>query len=293
MRPVLIALLASGLVAAAAPAPRPQFDGERAWRDLERIVGFGPRPAGSPALERTRTYLLDELKKAGVRARRQPFTAQTETGPVAMANIVAELPGRRPETIVLAGHYDTKLFRDFRFLGANDGGSSAALLLELARALAHTPRDYTVWVVFFDGEEGADPSVNNAPLHGSRRFVEELSRQGRIRNVRAAVVADMIGDRDLGIRRDGGSAPWLTGALWRTAEQLGHGRYFLDEVHHVFDDHVPFLQAGVPAAVLIDFDYAHWHTAADTLDKTSRRSLAVVGEVLLAALPEIEAALGR
>jgi hypothetical protein len=103
----------------------------------------------------------------------------------------------------------------------------------------------------------------------------------------------MIGDRDLGIRRDGGSAPWLTGLIWRTAEQQGHGRHFVDEVHHVYDDHVPFLQAGVPAAVLIDFDYPHWHTAADTLDKVSRRSLTVVGEVVLGALPEIEAALGR
>jgi Zn-dependent M28 family amino/carboxypeptidase len=296
MRRGLAAVIALLLLAPAVPAASGEavrFDAERAWRDLERIVGFGPRPSGSPALERTRAYLLAELRRAGVRARRQTFTARTEAGTVTMTNIIAELPGRRPDVVVIGGHYDTKLFRAFRFVGANDGGSSAALLLELARALARGPREYTVWIVFFDGEEGADPEAATAPLHGSRHFVEELARGGRLGRVRAAVVADMIGDRDLDIRRDGGSAPWLNGVLWRTAERLGHERHFLDEVVHVLDDHVPFLHAGVPAALLIDFNYPHWHTAGDTLDKVSRRSLEVVGAVLLEALPEIEAALGR
>jgi len=297
-RRLLAALLLAALLwapPAAVPAggPPPRFDTGRAWRDLERIVGFGPRPAGSPALERTRAYLLEELRRAGVAAHRQAFTARTEAGPVAMVNIVAELPGRRPETIVIGGHYDTKPFRAFRFVGANDGGSSAALLLELARTLARRPRVATVWIVFFDGEEGGERESGTVPLHGSRHFVEALGRQRQLGWVRAAIVADMIGDRDLGIRREGGSTPWLTEALWRAAARLGHRRHFLDEVMHVVDDHVPFLEAGIPAALVIDFDYPPWHTAADTLDQVSARSLGVVGEVLLGALPEIEAALAR
>jgi Zn-dependent M28 family amino/carboxypeptidase len=199
------------------------------------------------------------------------------------------VPGRRPDVILVGGHYDTKVFRDFRFVGANDGGSSTALLLELARALAARPRAYTYWVAFFDGEEARGAWTATDSLYGSRRMATDLARRGRL--PRVVIVADMIGDRNLNIRREASSTPWLTDVVWKSARRLGHGMHFLTEAMLVEDDHAPFLRAGVPAMLLIDFDYPPWHTAGDTLDKVSARSLQVVGDVLLDALPAIEARL--
>ncbi|HEY7647797.1 MAG TPA: M28 family metallopeptidase [Methylomirabilota bacterium] len=300
MRPagIIVAVL---VLAGAAAAQRPiSFDAARAWRDLEHIVGLGPRPSGSPALDRTREYLASELGKVGVRTWTQPFVAATALGPVSTTNLVAEIPGLRTDVVLFGGHYDTKFYPRFRFVGANDGASSTAVLLELARRLAIGPRQYTVWVVFFDGEEERDPESNRGALHGSRYFVEALARSGQIGRVRAAVVVDMIGDRELDIRRDSGSAGWLNEIVWTTAGRLGHGRHFLEETVSIEDDHVPFLRAGVPAALLIDYNYGRtpegrgfWHTPEDTIDKLSPRSLGVVGDVLVNALPAIETSLGR
>ena len=203
-----------------------------------------------------------------------------------MANVVAMVPGRRRDVIMLGGHYDTKAFKEFRFVGANDGGSSSALLLELARALAAAPREYTYWLVWFDGEEARVAWTAADSLYGSRHLAAELQHAGRL--PRAMVLVDMIGDRDLGILRDTYSTRWLREIVWATAARLGHGRHFLGTEMGVEDDHAPFLRAGVPALLLIDFDYPPWHTADDTLDKVSARSLAVVGDVVLEALPSIE-----
>jgi Zn-dependent M28 family amino/carboxypeptidase len=206
-----------------------------------------------------------------------------------MANVVGVVEGRRRDAILVGGHYDTKAFREFRFVGANDGGSSAALLLELARTLAARPREYSYWIAFFDGEEARGAWTPTDSLYGSRRMATDLGRRGQL--PRAVIVADMIGDRDLGIRREASSTPWLTDLVWDSARRLGQGVYFLSEAMSVEDDHAPFLRAGVPATLLIDFDFPPWHTAADTLDKVSARSLQVVGDVLLDALPAVEARL--
>ncbi len=289
--PFIVLCLGGAARAEAATGIQPQ----RAWHDLERLVGIGPRPSGSPGLERARQYILAELRKVGVRARRQEFTAQTGLGPVPMTNIIAEVPGRRPEAILIGGHYDTKYYPAFMFVGANDGGSSAALLLELARSLAAGPRDYTVWIVFFDGEEDRSPDSNRGAAHGSKHVVEALRRTGDIRRLRAAIVVDMIGDRDLDIQWDQGSTPWLNRVLWQTAFRLGFREHFLEQTTQIEDDHVPFIDAGIPASLLIDYHYGRpggktfWHTPEDTLDKLSARSLEVVGNVILNALPEVEA----
>jgi Zn-dependent M28 family amino/carboxypeptidase len=219
------------------------------------------------------------------------FEADTPHGRLKMANVVAILPGRRPDVIMLAGHYDTKLFKEFRFVGANDGGSSAALLIELARRLSAAPRDYTYWLVWFDGEEAREQWTERDSLYGSRRLAAELARDKRL--PRAMILVDMIGDRDLSIRRETHSAGWLTEIVWDAAARLGHGRHFLRDTLPVEDDHVPFLTLGVPATLLIDFDYPPWHTADDTLDKISAQSLGVVGEVVLEALPSVEHYLTR
>ena len=291
-----LVLLAALVLAAPAPAAEPArpdatFDGAAAFRHLERLVAIGPRPAGSPAAARARRYIVDQLAAAGVRAEVQAFEADTPHGRLHMANIVAVLPGRRGDVIMLAGHYDTKWFRDIRFVGANDGGSSAALLVELARRLAARPRDFTYWVVWFDGEEARETWTATDSLYGSRRMARELARKGTL--PRALIVADMIGDRDLGIRREALSTEWLTEIIWAAAARRGAGAHFLADTMAVEDDHAPFLRAGVPSALLIDFDFPPWHTAEDTLDKVSARSLEIVGSVLLDALPAIEERLGR
>ncbi|HEY3067854.1 MAG TPA: M28 family peptidase [Methylomirabilota bacterium] len=280
-------------VVAAAPVPRPStaVDGAAALRHVERLVALGPRPAGSPAGGRARDYIVATLKAAGLEVRVEPFEAETPDGKLRMANVVGVARGRRPDVIMLAGHYDTKMFREFRFVGANDGGSSAALLLELARHLATPPREYTYWVVFFDGEEARGTWTAQDSLYGSRRMAETLARSRRL--PRALIVVDMIGDRDLDIRRESFSTEALTDILWASARRLGHDAHFLAERMPVEDDHVPFLRAGVPAALLIDFDFPPWHTPDDTLDKVSARSLQIVGDVVLDALPSVEWWLSR
>jgi Zn-dependent M28 family amino/carboxypeptidase len=282
----LLLVLAAATLAAPADAP---FDGAAAFRHLERLVGIGPRPAGSAGAARARDYITAELRRAGAKVRVEAFEADTPDGRVKMANVVGVLAGRRPEVILLGGHYDTKVFRDFRFVGANDGGSSAALLIELARALAGRAREYTYWVVFFDGEEARGAWTATDSLYGSRRLAADLARRGQL--PRAVIVADMIGDRDLGIRREASSTPWLTDLIWNSARRLGQSAHFLADAMAVEDDHAPFLRAGVPATLLIDFDFPPWHTSGDTLDTVSARSLQVVGDVLLDALPAIEAQL--
>ena len=286
---VAFVVLTTSLALAADP---PAFDGAAALRHVERLVGIGPRVAGTSGGARAREYIVAELKKiAGAQVQVKPFDADTPHGRQSMANVLAVLPGKRPDVVMLAGHYDTKLFKQFRFVGANDGGSSAGLLLELARRLATGPRDYTYWLVWFDGEEAREQWTDRDSLYGSRRLATELARDKRL--PRAMILVDMIGDRDLAIRREAHSAAWLTDIIWEAAARLGYSRHFLRETIPVEDDHVPFLRQGVPATLLIDFDFPPWHTPDDTLDKISADSLAVVGQVLLESLPSIEHYLSR
>ena len=297
----VFAILAGCWLMVAAPGDAaPAFDGHAAFRHVERMVRFGPRPSGSDALARTRRYLVEELKRGGLTVREEAFTAQTPDGPIKMVNVIGEIKGRRPDVILIGGHYDTKYFRNFRFVGANDGGSSSGLLLALAETLATAPSEFTYWIVFFDGEEARRDWSRDDSLYGSRSFVRSLRDGDKLKRLRTVIVVDMIGDRDLGIRREGGSAPWLTDLIWQSANRLGYTRHFLDSSLAVEDDHSPFIEAGVPGALLIDFDYggrpgenAFWHTPEDTLDKVSPQSLRIVGEVLLESLRSLERALGQ
>jgi Zn-dependent M28 family amino/carboxypeptidase len=281
-----LALVLLGAAVAARAAEAPRVDGAAALRHVERLVAIGPRVAGTPGGERARAYITGELRKLAVKVDVHAFEADTPHGRRRMANVVAVVPGRRTDVILLGGHYDTKDFKEFRFVGANDGGSSAALLLELTRRLAAARREYTYWVVWFDGEEAFVSWTETDSLYGSRRLAADLARSGRL--PRAMVLVDMIGDRDLGILRDTYSTPWLRDIIWASAARLGHARHFLGAEMGVEDDHAPFLRAGVPAVLLIDFDFPPWHTADDTLDKVSAQSLATVGDVVLDALPSIE-----
>jgi glutaminyl-peptide cyclotransferase len=265
------------------------FDGKRAWRDLETQVKFGPRPSGSAALQKTREWILAELKAAGIETRQQIFIAKTPLGEVSMANVIGTIPGRRAERIALASHFDTKLFREIRFVGASDAASSTAALLELGRALKRRQNEYTIELLFFDGEEAVvEWSRNNDNTYGSRHYVQTAQQNGTIKGLQALVLLDMIGDKDLVIRRDANSTPWLVDIVWNAAARIGHRSIFSNELTSIDDDHMPFLRAGIPAVDIIDLDYPAWHTAADTIDSVTERSLQVVGDVVLAALPDIE-----
>ena len=281
-------------LAVQAVSPPSTFDSGRAWDHLRRLVAIGPRPSGSPAIEQTRQYLKDQLAAVGVSVTEQVWDDQTPIDKVHMVNLIATIPGTRKERIVIAGHYDTKLFREFRFVGASDGGSSAAFLLELARVLKARRNPLTIELLFLDGEEARMPDWNgNDNTYGSRHYVGMARRDGSLVSLRAMILVDMIGDRDLGIRRDGYSTPWLTDIIWETAKRRGLDDYFIPDATKIEDDHLPFLAAGVPSVNIIDLDYEPWHTATDTLDAVSARSLQVVGDVLLSALPRIEARLAK
>jgi Zn-dependent M28 family amino/carboxypeptidase len=280
--------------AQARTAPAPTFDGARAWTDLERQVAIGPRPSGSDAIAETRAYIRAQLAEAGVETREQAFTAMTPLGPVPMANVIGTIPGARPERIALASHYDTKLFEGVRFVGANDGGSSTAVLIELGRALAGRDNAFTIELLFFDGEEARrlewrDPDNT----YGSRHYVAAAQKDGSLKGLEALVLLDMVGDRELRLRKELASTPWLVDLIWAAAGRLGHRATFSNEYAEISDDHVPFLRAGVPAADLIDLETPSrrnsWHTEADNLENVRQQSLQIVGDVVLAALPDLEA----
>ena len=272
-------------------APAPQFDSNRAWEHLRQLVALGPHPAGSPAVEQARSYIKRQLREAGVGASEQAWDDQTPAGPIHMVNLAATIPGASPSRLVIAGHYDTKRFREFPFVGANDGGSSAAFLIELARVLKPRRSPLTIELLFLDGEEAVIDWKGTDHTYGSRHYVEAAKRAGTLGSLKAMVLVDMIADRDLHIKRDVNSTPWLTNIIWNAAARQKLTDVFQPISAQIEDDHLPFVQAGVPSVDIIDLEYPPWHTAGDTLDACSARSLQVVGDVLFAALPEIEARL--
>ncbi|HTG15098.1 MAG TPA: M28 family peptidase, partial [Blastocatellia bacterium] len=197
-------------VKAATPNGPVQFDAARAYEHLKKLVDIGPRPAGSEAIKKTQQYINRELKSYGLKVIEDDFQADTTRGRVAMKNIIAELPGQSSDIVVISGHYDTKL--QASFIGANDGGSSTAAVLEMARVLATTKLEYTLWFAFFDGEEAfVDWSANNGMdnTYGSRHMVSKLTSEGALKRVKAMVLVDMIGDKNLDLLRDAESTPWL------------------------------------------------------------------------------------
>jgi glutaminyl-peptide cyclotransferase len=265
-----------------------KFDSSNAWEHLRYLVSLGPRPAGSPAIEQSRKYIREQLSRAAVTVTEQAWDDQTPAGPVHMVNLAATIPGASKDRLIIAGHYDTKRIREFRFLGANDGGSSAAFLIELARVLKARRNALTIELLFLDGEEAVFEWQGNDHTYGSRHYVNTAKRDGSLASVKALLLVDMIADRDLRMKRDSNSTGWLTDAIWQSARRLQLSDYFSDERTQIEDDHLPFLEAAVPSVDIIDLEYPAWHTAQDTMDAVSARSMQVVGDAVLAALPDIE-----
>lgn len=272
-----------------------EFDGERALAHAAAMVKLGPRPLGSEALEQNRRYIEQELRAIGLQPVRDELVAATPVGAVPMANIIAIIEPAAgfaaAPALLLGGHYDTKLFQGVDFVGANDGASSAAILLELGRVLAMHPPPVPVWLVFFDGEEAVGRWSDTDSTYGSRHMAARLQRTGQLEAVGALVLFDMIGDADLQIPREDSSTAWLNDLIWEAARAIGHGAHFPERTHAILDDHLPFLQVGVDAVDLIDFEYGpgnrYWHAPFDTIDRLSADSFQIVGETVLTALPHI------
>jgi glutaminyl-peptide cyclotransferase len=261
---------------------------------------FGPRPPDTPALLKTRDYIVEELRSYALAVSLDTFTASTPEGSKKMVNIVAEIPGESKDRILITSHYDTKFFKDMTFVGANDPAASVATLLEIGRVLggAKERPKLTYRLVFFDGEEAFcehwdDCGTARNPDHtyGSIRYVEQLRARNELATTRALILLDMMGYKDLELGRDTMSTAWLQDIIWETGRQLGYTKVFVDRPEGVGgDDHEPFVKAGIDAVDLIQLNgYPHWHTADDTIDKLSGQSMKIVGDTVLASLPKIAA----
>ena len=281
------------------------FNGERAMDHVKKQMEIGPRVPGSPELARTRDYIMRALKSYGLVVKTDEFNSTTPLGEKKMVNLTAEVPGESNDVIIISSHYDSKFYKDMRFVGANDPGTSVGALLELGRVLGASPQKpkLTYWLVFFDGEEALcedweqchnpNPADPKSPLpdntYGSRRYVTRLRETNELERARALILLDLMGSKDLDLGRDTMSTKWLQDIVWQTARELGYGKFFVDRPEGVGgDDHEPFLRAGIDSLDLIQLSsYPYWHKADDTIDKVSAQSMKVVGDVVLGSLPKI------
>jgi Zn-dependent M28 family amino/carboxypeptidase len=274
-------------------APPPEktggFDGKRAFAHVAKQVSFGPRPSGSQALMHLQDYLQSELKSYGCSVETDSFGADTPVGRLSMKNILVKIPGDQPGIILLGTHYDTLLMDNF--VGADDAGSSTAVMLELARLLCPQKRKYAVWIAFFDGEEAMKHWSDSDSRYGSRQMAARLAASGDIKRIRAFLLADIVGGRTAQFLRESSSTPALVDLIWNTSAKLGYSAIFLNESTSAQDDHDSFLKRGVPAVDVIG-DFVHngyWHTPQDSLDKISARTLAYVGNVFLESVKQLQA----
>jgi len=266
--------------------PVPSFDSVRAMQYVKDIVALGPRPIASANHKKVEDYILTHLKGDAVED--DAFTIDTSEGKFPVRNIIAKFPGTRDGIIVIASHYDTNWpLRDTSYIGANDGASSSALLLEIANQLRGKKLDgYSVWLLWDDAEESMRlPWYDPESLYGVRHLAQKWQADGTIKQIKAFLLEDMVGDADLNIEREENSTPWLEDMIYQAATRLGYQSHFFARAVPMEDDHQPFLALGVPAADLIDFDYGYnnvfWHTTQDTVDKLSVKSLEIVGKVTL------------
>ena len=280
------------LILFASAALGADFSGTAAFNYTKAVTEFGPRPPGSAANRRLQTYIETQLRNTGCEIIEDSFRAKTPVGAVSMKNIIARFTGSSGKIIAITGHYDTKTIAGQRFVGANDGGSSTGFLLELARVLGAERRTDEIDLVWFDGEEAYGEWSAADSVYGSRHLAAKWAADGTLSRVKALINVDMIGDKDLGILYESNSSPDLLKLVWKTANDLGYGKYFLTQPGATEDDHTPFLARGVNALDVIDFDYgpmnSYWHTSQDTMDKLSPHSFEVVGAVLINVIHQLE-----
>jgi glutaminyl-peptide cyclotransferase len=285
---LLIALL--GLFAIRSLAQAAHFNGAKALEYARELVAFGPRYNGSEGLSKAQGWLRKQFAHDDLSE--DTFVVDTPAGPQQLHNFLVKFPGKKDGIIVIATHYETNYWlKDTSFVGANDGASTTGLLIEMANHLRGKPNDgYSIWLVFFDGEEAVKSWSHSDSLYGSRHLAAKWQNDGTLKKIKAFLLTDMIGDKDLDIASDGNSTPWLEDVVKQAAVHEGDQRYFFHNQTAVEDDHLPFAQRGVPVADIIDLDYGphdaanpdgYHHTPEDTLDKISARSLTIDGDVLI------------
>ena len=268
------------------------FDGAKAYEYARQYVALGPRWPTGPGHAKAEAFLRDHFQRAHDQVEEDTFTASTPIGPVAMRNFIVRYPGKKNGVIVLASHYETNYpLRNINFVGANDGAATTGLLMTIGDRL-HTATQggkkldgYSVWLVFFDGEEAINSWSRSDSTYGSRHLAAKWGRDGTLAQIKAFILADMIGDKDLDIQRETGSTPWLIALAGQAAKKFGYERYFFQRDMPVEDDHLAFVERGVPSIDVIDLDYgpgnSYHHTAQDTMDKVSAHSLTIVGDVFM------------
>lgn len=262
-----------------------KISGPKAYQNLNDFVAQGPRPLGSEGHAKAEKFILSHLD--GAQTEQDKFDVQTAAGPFPMNNIVAKFPGKKDGVIVLAGHYDTNLpLKDTSFVGANDGGSNVGLMLEIASQLRlHPPEGYSIWLVFTDGEEATVNWTATDSVYGSKHLAKKWFADGTAAKIKAFLLLDMVGDKNLDIDRDSNSAPWLLDVVYRAAGRVGQQSHFFERNNEIQDDHLPFREVGIPVADVIDIDYGfnnlYHHTTQDTPDKCSAASLQIVGDVMM------------
>jgi len=273
-------------------APPPEntggFDGKRAFAHVAKQVSFGPRPSGSQAIAHLQDYLQSELKSYGCSVEADSFGADnTPVGRLSMKNILVKIPGEKPGVILLGTHYDTKRLENF--VGADDGGSSTGVMLELARLLCSQHGKYAVWIAFFDGEEAVNPEWHDPDnSYGSRQMAARLATSGELGKIKAFLLADIVGTKALRFKRDSYSTKPLVDLVWATAAKLGYSSTFVEDATEILDDHKSFVKRDVPSVDVIDLEIPYWHTPEDTLDKISAKSLAIVGHVFLESVKQLQ-----
>jgi Zn-dependent M28 family amino/carboxypeptidase len=266
-------------------AALPSINANRALQYTKEVTAFGPRPIGSANHKKLEEYIHAHLK--GDDVEEDSFTADTPEGKFPVRNIIVKFPGSKDGIIVIAGHYDTPYYlRNTGFVGANDGGSSTGMLLELANQFRGKKRDgYSVWLLFTDGEEAVKEWTDTDSVYGTRHISDVWQKNGTVPKIKAFILQDMIGDADLNIDRDQNSTPWLEDVVYQAASRYGYQSHFFERNMDDRDDHLPFAKKGVPVADLIDLNYgygnAFWHTPQDTMDKVSAKSLQIAGDTIL------------
>jgi Peptidase family M28 len=285
---LLVSLVGAGPSRATPPKVWEEFSGEKALAHVRRLVDLGPRPPGSEAIEKSRDYIENQLRLSGWQVTRQAFTDDTPRGKVRFVNLIGRFPTQRNSapSFLLCSHYDTKIFDSFRFVGANDAGSSTGLLLELGRVLGQHPNlAAQIELAFFDGEEAYEHFSEKDGLYGSRYFARQLG-SSEAKQFRGGIVFDMVGDRSLTITFPPDSPAEMARDLFASAEALKWRSYFSYLGRELMDDHTPLNAIGIPTIDVIDFDFPWWHTADDTIDKVNAESLRIVGSVAAYYLSE-------
>ena len=286
-------LLALILLLPCAGFGQQHFRGDKALEITRQFVAIGPRWVMSPGHLKAEEFLRNQFKRD--KLEEDTFTANTPIGAVPMRNFIVRFPGKKDGVIVLTTHYETNYpLKNVGFVGANDGGSTTGMLIEIANELRGKVLDgYSVWLVFFDGEEAIESWQGTDNTYGSRHLAAKWGQDGTLKRIKGLLLADMLGDKELDVQRETQSTPWLVDLVAQAARNTGHSKYFFAKEQAEDDDHIPFLKRGVPSIDVIDSDYGphtqalpdgYHHTAQDTMDKISAKSLTIAGDVFLESI---------